>query len=277
MTAAAMNFFELLGVSSDHLADSMPERIVEAFHSGGKEAVRELVYTQVASTLHAPLHVRSAEAGGEAVYGSEQPGRPVFLVVDARGLFSRVHEDGTPFATADAHGAALGGGGGGGGGGGAARQRKPRPSGGGGGGGGPTARDKDRDATWEAKYQNLLTFVRTNGHRPRRTGEDKERQMCFWLAQQQRKMKEGNLDEGKRAKLGVVLAVRGPASRPGGGGTPSGAGTGGWGGSEGGEDDGDEFDQGGGGGDDDDGAGDDGGAGGSGGGDDDMAAAEGPL
>lgn len=92
----------------------------------------------------------------------------------------------------------------------------------------------------QTKYQNLLHFVRSHGHRPRRTGEDKERQMCFWLAQQQRKMKDGALGEDKREKLAIVLAVKGPAGRTGGG-TPSGRF-----GSEGGEDDdGGDYDDGG--------------------------------
>jgi hypothetical protein len=110
--------------------------------------------------------------------------------------------------------------------------------------------------------------VRTRGHRPRRTGEDKERQMCFWLAQQQRKMKEGALSADKRDKLTLVLAVKGPAARAGGGGGGS-AGYGGYGGSgggsEGGEDGldgGEEYDQGG----YDDGGGDDDMGGGAGGG-----------
>ncbi|KIZ06490.1 hypothetical protein MNEG_1454 [Monoraphidium neglectum] len=248
----SMNFFELLGVSSDQLADAMPERIVEvgmpatatsmlppawlglsrrAFHTGGKEAVREVVYNEVADKLRAPLHVRAAEpGGGEAVYGAGQPGRPVFLVKDAKDLFTRVHEDGTPYTAKEeplgAPPAAAAGG--------APRARKPRPSGGMGGGGGQSARDKERDATWETKYQNLLHFVRTHGHRPRRTGEDKERQMCFWLAQQQRKMKDGSLPDDKRERLGIVLAVKGPAARLGGGSHSGGAHMGG--GSEQGDD-----------------------------------------
>ena len=228
-----MNFFELLGVSSDQLADSMPERIVEAFHAGGKEAVREVVYGEVAERLRAPLHVRSTEpGGGEAVYGGALPGPPVYLVKDAKDLFARVHEDGSPYEHRGGVGGAggdAGGLGGGFGGGGAARARKPRPSG---GALGPSARDKERDATWEAKYQNLLNFVRTQGHRPRRTGADKERQMCFWLAQQQRKMKDGSLTDDKRDKLLTVLAVKGPAGAGGGGR----GGSRGYGGSEGGED-----------------------------------------
>lgn len=289
----AMNFFELLGVSSDQLADAMPERIVEAFHTGGKEAVREVVYNEVAEKLRAPLHVRSADQGGsEAVYGVGQPGRPVFLVKDAKDLFTRVHEDGTPFAPKEEPLAAMpiaavA----------APRARKPRPSGGAAGGGGQSARDKERDATWEAKYQNLLHFVRSHGHRPRRTGEDKERQMCFWLAQQQRKMKDGSLSDDKREKLLIVLAVKGPAARA--GGTPSGAMMAGGGseqgddGADGEGDDGDDGDdgRGGDGGDDDDhgtggddggdgnGGGDDGDDGGDGddgrGGDEDMAPADG--
>jgi len=55
--------------------------------------------------------------------------------------------------------------------------------------------------------------------------------MCFWLAQQQRKMKDGSLTDDKRDKLMVVLAVKGPAGRS--GGTPSGR----YGGSEQGDDD----------------------------------------
>jgi hypothetical protein len=34
---ASMNFFELLGISSDQLADSIPERIVEVCVGGGLE------------------------------------------------------------------------------------------------------------------------------------------------------------------------------------------------------------------------------------------------
>lgn len=233
---ASMNFFELLGISSDQLADTIPERIVEAFHTGGKEAVRELVYIEVSEKLRSPLHVRSTEHGGEAVYGSGQPGRPVYVIKDAKDLFTRVHEDGAPFVS---KGEPLGAGGplgGGGGGGSAPRPRKPRPSGGAGGGSGQSARDKERDATWETKYQNLLHFVRSHGHRPRRTGEDKERQMCFWLAQQQRKMKDGSLTDDKRDKLMIVLAVKGPAARGGGGGSGRGGG-----GSEAGDDDGGDY------------------------------------
>jgi hypothetical protein len=187
-----MNFFELLGVSSDQLADAMPEKIVEvrlggagwvrrppprprpprprtpsppllttpapppcpppkkkAFHAGGKEAVREVVYNEVSDKLRAPLHVRAADpAGGEAVYGAGQPGRPVYLVKDSKDLFTRIHEDGTPYASRDEPlmaGGMLGGGGG------AARPRKPRPSGGAMGPGGQSARDKERDATWEVR------------------------------------------------------------------------------------------------------------------------------
>lgn len=127
---ASMNFFELLGLSSDQFADAMPERIVEvggqqaagrgascaraaarlpavsgerrwrrcpraappgwlaarapwlaacanqhprrlhaplpqAFHTGGKEAVRELVYQEVSERLRVPLHVRSADSTGQ--------------------------------------------------------------------------------------------------------------------------------------------------------------------------------------------------------------------
>ncbi|KAI8467223.1 MAG: hypothetical protein J3K34DRAFT_395163 [Monoraphidium minutum] len=261
----SMNFFELLGVSSDQLADAMPEKIVEAFHTGGKEAVREVVYNEVALKLRAPLHVRAAEpGGGEAVYGGEQPGRPVFLVKDSKDLFTRVHEDGSPFLPKEEpYGGPVPGGLGGGAPGGPPRARKPRPSGG--MGGGATQRDKERDATWEAKYQNLLSFVRNHGHRPRRTGEDKERQMCFWLAQQQRKMKDGSLTDDKRERLMVVLAVKGPAARA--GGTHSGGGRGGGGSGDGddgdgGYGDGDDGADGdardGGYGDDDDGGGDDG-------------------
>jgi hypothetical protein len=133
--------------------------------------VRELVYTEVSDRLAVPLHVRSADgagAMGEAVYGSGQPGAAIYLVKDAKDLFTRVHEDGTPFAAKEEPhappAAALGGfgggaaggggggaGGGGGGGGSAPRARKPRPSGGAGGGGagGQSARDRERDATWE--------------------------------------------------------------------------------------------------------------------------------
>jgi len=202
---AYMNFFELLGVSSDQLADAMPERIVEvsvgaeggrggavwggagrgkdkalhqlylhnhpnptppppphpttqppqAFHTGGKEAVREVVYSEVAEKLRAPLHVRSAEpGGGEAVYGAGQPGRPVYLMKDAKDLFTRVHEDGAPYALRDD--LPLMGGGGGMGGGGAPRPRKPRPSG---GAAGASARDKERDLTWEVRPSACLLGV----------------------------------------------------------------------------------------------------------------------
>ncbi len=221
-----------------HHTQSRPNRPpppIKAFHTGGKDAVRELVYVEVAEKLRRPLHVRSTDHGGEAVYGAGLPGRPIFVVKDAKDLFVRTDEDGAPHAP---RGEGGGGGMGGGGGGGAPRPRKPRPSGGAVGGGGQSARDKERDATWEAKYNNLLHFVRSNGHRPRRTGEDKERQMCFWLAQQQRKMKDGSLSDDKRDKLMIVLAVKGPATRIGGG-TPSGRGGGG-GGSEGRYDDDDD-------------------------------------
>jgi hypothetical protein len=267
----------------------------QAFHAGGKEAVRDVVYNEVAARLRCPIVVRASDpAGGEATYGGTEPGQAVYLVKDDKDLFVRVHADGSPFAPPAP--AARDDGGGYGGAGGAARPRKPRPAGpggGGGGGGGQTARDKERDATWEAKYQNLLSFVRTHGHRPRRTGEDRERQvrgvgwgrggqdlpvdqplaqscsghacprppprraphprplnprpcptqMCFWLAQQQRKMKDGALNDDKRDKLAVVLAVKGPAARAGGGGY---GGYGGAGGSDAGDDGfdgGDDYDQ----------------------------------
>jgi hypothetical protein len=86
--------------------------------------------------------------------------------------------------------------------------------------------------------------------------------MCFWLAQQQRKMKDGSLTDDKRDKLMIVLAVKGPAPvARGGGGTPSGAAA--YGGSDEGEEPGDDGDDyGGDGGDDDDDGGDDGGDGG---------------
>jgi hypothetical protein len=226
----SMNFFELLGVSSDQLADSMPEVIVEvgaggcgggggaggvgsncaalaappqparcrgsagrspagppltspraqsvlpaprpiprqAFHKGGKEAVRDVVYKEVALRLRCPIIVRSAEPGGDEVtYGDDSlPGAPVFLVKDARDLFTRVNEDGTPYAMPPPPLPAREDGGAGYGGAAAApRPRKPRPAGaaggGGGGGGGQTARDRERDATWE---------VRWGGGRWRRSG-----------------------------------------------------------------------------------------------------------
>jgi hypothetical protein len=84
--------------------------------------------------------------------------------------------------------------------------------------------------------------------------------MCFWLAQQQRKMKDGSLSDDKRDKLMIVLAVKGPATRI--GGTPSGR----YGGSEQGDDEGEdggdegdegEYDQGGDEGEEDDMGGDD--------------------
>lgn len=110
--------------------------------------MREVVYNEVAEKLRAPLHVRSAEQGpgSEVVYGAGQPGRPVYLVKDSKDLFTRVHEDGTPFApkeepmVAVAVAAAA-----------APRSRKPRPSGGAAAGGGQSARDKERDATWEVR------------------------------------------------------------------------------------------------------------------------------
>jgi hypothetical protein len=112
--------------------------------------VRDLVYAEISEKLRCPLHVRSTEHGGEAVYNAGMPGRPVYVVKDSKDLFVRVNEDGSPYAFAP-KGEPGPGGGLGGGPGGPPRPRKPRPSGGAGGGAGQSARDKERDATWEVR------------------------------------------------------------------------------------------------------------------------------
>lgn len=67
--------------------------------------------------------------------------------------------------------------------------------------------------SWEERFAELVAFVKQNGHRPRRTAEDQsERLMHFWLAQQQKKLREGSLPPERASQLAIVLDVKGPRS-----------------------------------------------------------------
>uniref|UniRef100_A0A383WCG3 Helicase-associated domain-containing protein n=1 Tax=Tetradesmus obliquus TaxID=3088 RepID=A0A383WCG3_TETOB len=212
----AKNFFDLLGYSSDELADTMPEKIVQAFHDNGKDGVRVLMYEEMAKRLQAPLHIHSCNEDGvpatEAdVYGSEQPGEPVKLIRENTDLYRRYGEPiSSPERSPEAPNAPSGG---------AARKRSSNAAAGGGGGGGGGSKATGPDA-WERRFADLAEFVAKRGHRPRRTApEDAERHLHYWMGQQQRKLGHNELPRDQADKLEALLArTKGKKVEGGGGG-----------------------------------------------------------
>lgn len=207
----AKNFFDLLGYSSDELADTMPEKIVQAFHDKGKDGVRVLMYEEMSKRLKAPLHIHSCNSNGVPnstpdIYGEDQPGEPVKLIRDVTDLYRRYGEPASSPERGSPEPAAAPAGGG------ASRKRT-----GGGGGGGSKATGPD---AWEKRFQDLADFVAKRGHRPRRTAtEDAERHLHYWMGQQQRKLGHNELPREQADKLEELLArTKGKKVEGGGGG-----------------------------------------------------------
>lgn len=206
----AKNFFELLGFSSDELADTMPEKIVQAFHDKGKDGVRVLMYEEMAKKLSAPLHIYNCDADGQPkehpdVYGTGQPREPVKLIREPTDLYRRYGEQASSpeeFPETPAGGAAP---------------AQPRKRTGGGGGGGTKTTGPE---AWNARFNDLAEFVAKNGFRPRRTAEiDAERHLHYWMGQQQRKLGHNELPRDQAEKLQQLLdATKGKKAGEGGGG-----------------------------------------------------------
>ncbi|KAF8072788.1 SPBC2A9.03 [Scenedesmus sp. PABB004] len=188
----AKNFFDLLGFSSDELADTMPERIVQAFHDNGKEGVRVLMYEEMALRLNAPLYIHNCDAEGNPsalpdVYGREQPGEAIRLIRDNTDLYRRYGDPISSPERGDSPGPA-------------APAPPPRKRGAGGG-----TKTTGPDA-WEKRFADLHDFVSRNGFRPRRTApEDSERHLHYWMGQQQRKLGHNELSREQAERLEALL------------------------------------------------------------------------